>query len=192
VKKPLPDAWDAKMGADVTLDAAAAADRYRPLAPTREGTGAAWASVGMQNIATVDARVDPVNDQGRLGTTFSHSVPVGERFSITLQNTYSVTETYGQPQAATSDIPLMAAPVAASSDPAPRVFGKEGVAKFNILPTGTTLAAGLSASNVDPVTHNTLSAAQKIYGPLNVTTSVTDIGQPTSSKSLTAGFKLNW
>lgn len=34
----------------------------------------------------------------------------------------------------------------------------------------------ISASN-DPVTHNTLSAEQKLYGPLQVTTAVTDFGQ---------------
>ena len=48
-----------------------------------------------------------------------------------------------------------------------------------------------TASN-DPVTHNTLSADQKLFGPLHVTTAVTDVGQPSESKSITAGFKLNW
>jgi hypothetical protein len=42
------------------------------------------------------------------------------------------------------------------------------------------------------VTHNTFSAEQKLYGPLQVTTTVTDFGQMTSSKSITAGFKLHW
>jgi hypothetical protein len=37
-----------------------------------------------------------------------------------------------------------------------------------------------------------LSAEQKLYGPLHVTTAVTDLGQTTSNKSITAGFKLNW
>jgi hypothetical protein len=49
----------------------------------------------------------------------------------------------------------------------------------------------ISASN-DPVTHNTLSAEQKLYGPLQVTTAVTDFGQTTSSKSIGAGFELHW
>ncbi|MFY9880600.1 MAG: hypothetical protein WAK39_14545 [Pseudolabrys sp.] len=45
----------------------------------------------------------------------------------------------------------------------------------------------ISASN-DPVTHNTLSAEQKLYGPLQVTTAVTDFGQTSSSKSI-SGFQ---
>ncbi|MGB9259627.1 MAG: hypothetical protein WCB55_05600 [Pseudolabrys sp.] len=49
----------------------------------------------------------------------------------------------------------------------------------------------ISASN-DPVTHNTLSAEQKLYGPLQVTTAVTDFGQTSSSKGISAGFKLHW
>jgi hypothetical protein len=31
-----------------------------------------------------------------------------------------------------------------------------------------------------------------VYGPLHVTTSVTDFGHSTTSKSITAGLKLNW
>ena len=61
-----------------------------------------------------------------------------------------------------------------------------------ISPTGTTLAAGITTASNDPVTHNTLSADQKLFGPLHVTTAVSDIGEPTSKKSITAGFKLTW
>ena len=64
--------------------------------------------------------------------------------------------------------------------------------KFDILSTGTTLGAGITTASNDPVTHNTLSADQKLYGPLHVTTAVTDLGQPTASKSISARFKLNW
>ena len=88
-------------------------------------------------------------------------------------------------------MPLMALP----ANPAPltpQVFGNEKAVKFNILPTGTTLGAGVTTASNDPVTHNTLSAEQKLYGPLQVTTAVTDFGQTTSSKSITAGFKLHW
>ena len=33
------------------------------------------------------------SDQGKLGTTFKHSIPIGEQYSLTLQNSYSVTQT---------------------------------------------------------------------------------------------------
>ena len=195
VKQPLPIDWDAKVGADLGL--AAAPNSYQPVRPmpgTRDGrgSGAAWASVGVADLATVDARVDPTNDQGKLGTTLKHSMPVGSQFSVTLQNSYSVTETFSPLTTAPSNLPLMAVPTVAATQPTPQVWANEKVAKFDILPTGTTLAAGLASTSTDPVTHNRLSAEQKLYGPLHVTTAVTDVGQPFSNKSITAGFKLNW
>ncbi len=193
VKQPLPTGWDNSVGADLAPSNTGASAAYdRPLPTTRDGfgAGAAWASVGVPNIGSVDARVDPSNEQGKLGGTLKHSIPFGGRFAVTVQDTYSVTQTMAQPTGPT-DLPLMALP----ANPAPltpQVFGNEKAVKFNILPTGTTLGAGVTTASNDPVTHNTLSAEQKVYGPLQVTTAVTDFGQTTSNKSITAGFKLHW
>ena len=101
VKQPLASEWDAKVGADLSL-AAAPADGATPskpfaLKPAGRDSGAAWASVGVADLATVDARVDPGNDQSKLGTTFKRSIPVGGKFSVTLQDSYSMTETFGAP-----------------------------------------------------------------------------------------------
>lgn len=196
VKKPLASEWDANVGADLgyAADMPYGHDPKNPLGVTRNKRGgAAWASVGLPNFATVDARVDPNNEQGRVGTTFKRSLPVGDKFSVSVQSRYSVTESLGQPQAAASDIPLrVTTPSEPTAAPAPRVWGNENFAKFSILPTGTTLGAGLNSTSTDPVTHNTLSAEQKIYGPLGVTTAVTDVGRVNENKSVTARFKLTW
>jgi hypothetical protein len=183
IKKPLPLEWDANVGADLGL-AAAPKPAYgsdRLLGPTNDaaGSGAAWASLNVPHIATVDARVDPAADQGRVGTTFERSLPIGNKLAVKLRGSYSLTETLAQPQ-----LP--------DETPASQIWGHEDVATLDILPTGTTLGAGVSSTSIDPITHNTLSAAQKIYGPLHVTTAVTDVGQTTESKSLSAGFKVNW
>jgi hypothetical protein len=203
VKQPLATTdWDANVGADL---------KTAPLPPTSfapgkpfpgtvddAGSGAAWASVGVPNLASVDARVDPTNDQGKLGGTLKHSIPIGKNFSLTVQNTYSVTELFSPPTATTaagpSGLPLMAAPLPTTAQPPAQteIYSDEKSVKFNIQPTGTTLAAGFTTASNDPVTHNTLSADQKLFGPLHVTTAVSDIGQPVSNKSITAGFKLNW
>ena len=68
----------------------------RPLPTTRDDSfsGSAWALVGVANIGCVDARLDPTNDQGKFGTTLKQSIPFGGRFAVTLQDTYSVTETW--------------------------------------------------------------------------------------------------
>lgn len=200
VKQPLPTPeWDAKLGVDLGLASTApeSDQAAKPILRNRDdrGSGAAWASVGVPNLASIDARVDPSKDQGKLGTTFKQTIPVGGKFALTLQNSYSVTETFGTPAAAPSDVPLMAAPPPTATPQvpsSPQVWGNEKAAKFNILPTGTTFGASLASKSTDPVTHNTFSAEQKLYGPLHVTTAVTDVGQPTASKKITAGFKLNW
>ena len=196
VKKPLATDWDTNVGADLGLGAQQPTDGYRPGQPlpgSRDagGSGAAWASVGVPNFASVDARVDPSKDQSKLGTTFKQSIPVGSQFAVTLQNTYSVTETLGAQTPGPSDLPLMALP-APGAPPTLQIWGSEKLAKFDVLSTGTTLAAGLNSTSIDPVTHNKLSADQKLYGPLHVTTAVSDLGQPVPNKSITAGFKLNW
>jgi hypothetical protein len=189
VKQPLATEWSNSVGADVG-PSNSEFERPLPTARYNSPSGAAWASLGVANIGSVDARVDPSNERGKLGTTFKQSIPFGGRFAVTFQDTYSVTETLGQSSAAPGDIPLMSLPSGTAG--APQIFGNERAVKFNILPTGTTLGAGVASASNDPVTHNTFSAEQKLYGPLQVTTAVTDFGQTTSSKSITAGFKFHW
>jgi hypothetical protein len=195
VKQPLATEWDTSVGADLG-SAAPSSDSFQPGRPMpgardARGSGAAWASVGVPNLATVDARVDPSNDQGKFGTTFKQ--PLGSRFAVTLQNNYSVTETYNNSVLpGPADVPLMTAPRVTTATPAPQIWGTERAAKFDFLPTGTSFGASFASASNDPVTHRTLSADQKLYGPLHVTTAVTDVGQPTESKSITAGVKLNW
>ncbi|MFN3657464.1 MAG: hypothetical protein ACK4UO_09455 [Pseudolabrys sp.] len=194
LKQPLP--WDARIGADLGLASTPSAEYQpaRPLASANDGTaGAAWASVGVTDYATLDARVDPGADQGRLAGTLKHSVPVGDRFSVTLQNSTSVTESFGTlGPSAPAGLPVMALPQDPGVPGPTQVWGNEQTVKFDVLSTGTSLSAGLASTSVDPVTHNRLSAHQKIYGPLHVTTAVTDVGQPTTNKSISAGFQLKW
>lgn len=189
--KPLLTEWDAKIGADLNTPAAQQ-DSTQPMKPmigpqsARNETGAAWANVGIPNVGSLDARVDPTQDQGRVGATLGRKLPVSRDLAVTLQDTVSVNDTFGTPANTTPGLPV-------GSVPAPqRVWGNEKTVKFDVLPTGTTLAAGVTNLTNDPVTHNKLSAEQKLYGPLRVTTSVTDVGQTTAAKSITAGFKLNW
>jgi hypothetical protein len=197
LNQPLPIDWDAKVGADIGLRNAPSitntVDPWSAGSRDQRGSGAAWASVGLvPNLATVDARVDPSNDQGRVGTTFKYTKPVGSRFSVTLQNSYSVTETFSASSTtAPSDVPMMSVPTPTGL-PTSQVWGSEKAAKFDYLPTGTSFGAKVATSSTDPMTHNQFVAEQKVYGPLNVTTAVTDVGQTGASKSISARFKLNW
>jgi hypothetical protein len=196
VKKPLAtEEWDATVGADVNLAATPPdniqLDRPQPSAADASGSGAAWASIGVPSVASLDARVDAASDHGKIGTTLKRSIPLGDRFSVTVQDTYSVTQSFNPLADGASSQPLLETAPAATPTPQ-QIYGNEKLAKLDYSPTGTTLSAALTSSSVDPVTHRTFSADQKIYGPLHVTTALTDIGEPTASKSISAGLKLNW
>lgn len=191
---PSAGQWNAKLGADLGMsaDQVASANADNPLRVQRSNrnSDAAWASFGL-SAATVDARVNTGNDQGLVATTFKHSVPIGSALSLTLQSRTSVTETFGQ-GATSFDIPMRTLPVNDAAAVGSRVWGQENSAKFNIPATGTSFVAGVSASSADTVSHNTFSAEQKVYGPLQVSTSVTDVGQAGENKSVNARFKFNW
>ena len=72
------------------------------------------------------------------------------------------------------------------------MWSNDRLVKFNFLSTGTSLAAGTTSSTLDRQTRNKISAEQKLFEGLNVTTTVTDVGAPTTAKSITAGFKWKW
>lgn len=193
IKKTLPTAWSTSIGAD--LGTGAPAEPYyqpdRPIAPARNNTGAAWASLGVSSLASVDARVDPTADQGRVAGTLHHSLPLGRDLSVTLQNSTGITQTLGSEPTAPAGLPVMALAQPTNTG-ATRAWDDQPSVKFDILPTGTTLSAGLARTTTDPVLHNSLSADQKLYGPLHVSTAVNDVGETTENKSITASFKLNW
>lgn len=184
VAQPLSNAWNAKVGADVGV-ATTPETTYAPDEPppgagaTGAPSGAAFASVGVAPFASVDARVEPGSRQGKLGATLSHAVPLGSGLSVALRGRYAVSDT------------MPSTDNSGGAAPAPVLSNDQSV-KLAIGATGTTLSAGVSTDSSDPTMHNTLSADQKVYGPLHVTTAITDAGQPTADKRVTAGFKLTW
>jgi hypothetical protein len=189
VKKPL-SGWDAKVGADFALPPAAVTNfttaKPLPGAVNKDpGSGAAWANVDVPDIATIQVRAEPSPEQGKVGAVLQRSVPVGENLSVTLQNGVSVTETFAAAE------PVSQA-ASAASGATPRVWGSEQVVKINFINSGTTFSAGTNQATNDPFLHSKFSAQQQIYGPLSVTTAVTDPGQATSAKSITAGVHLKW
>ena len=179
VKQPLPLTWDARVGAD--LNSPPSDDRLRRPLPTPQdrSTGAAWVNVTVPQVAAVELRANSDEDKNKLGASLSRALPLGEQYSLTLENKFFVTEPAG-----VAAVPSAIAP--------PRTFSTDRLLKFDIRSSGTTLAVGTTVSTADNVTRSKISAEQKIYGPLNVTTALTDVGAPTAAKSISAGFKLNW
>jgi hypothetical protein len=181
VKRVLPTEWDSKIGADIAPAPAAPnlvqTDRLLTGPSTDRGSGAAWASIAVPNVAALDARVNPAQDQGALGATFKQSLPVGSDYAVTLQNRYGMVDTFGGNVAG-------AAPS--------RVYTTEREIKLDILDTRTAVSAGTSSNTADNATRGRVGAEQKIYGPLAVSAGVSDIGAPVTNKSVKAGLRLDW
>ena len=131
----------------------------------------------MPNIASVDARVDPSNDQGKLGTTFKQAIPFGGRFCGDAAEHVFGHGNLRQPsdgavRYAADGVP----PVTGPPDAAGCGATKKRSNSMSCRPA-RRFGAGVTTASNDPVTHNTFSAEQKLYGPLHVTTAVTDFGQ---------------
>jgi hypothetical protein len=176
--------WDAKVGVDYRKPSIPAAE-FQPGELTAgaipdQSIGVAWANVTAPGLdsplgwdkTAIETRLDPAQEQGRLGATLSRSVPFGESFAVTLQNGYSVTRTH--PDATQS-------------------WATNQALRFNVLPTDTSLSLGAAISSTDDKWLRTLSAEQKLFGgPLSVTGSVSETASGDTAKSLRAGFKRTW
>lgn len=182
VNKPINPEWNLRAGADLTV-AGDEVSVYRPGGPPPgsvpgETQGALWASAAVPDVADVSLRVEPGLTQNKVGADLQRTVPLGENYSVTLQNKVAVTDTTG----------LVPPPTGT----APQVWDTERKVRFNVKETGTSIAAGATYSTVDGVTHHDFSADQRIYGPLHVNGTITDPGRGTASQRIGASLKINW
>lgn len=184
VKQVLTPEWNIRAGADLTVPPDQTTT-YRPgsglpgAAQSNDpGKGGAWASATVPDVADIELRVDPGLSQNKLGATMKRTIPIGDDYSLTFQNRVSMI-----------DNGLGSLP---TSSAVPQVWDSEKAARFNILTTGTSFGAGTSTSTRDGVTHHTLSAEQRVYGPLHINGSITDPGKTSASESVGAKFKIDW
>ena len=193
VKQPLSSFWDARIGADMTVvnepqnqtSADLLRQKFSGDAQPLQSSGTAWAAITAPGVASiwdktsVEARVDPSQEQSRLGTSLSKSLPLGEQYSLTLQNGYNVTQQGIVP------LPGMAAHPT-------RNYQTEQSAKLSINDTGTSLIAGQSLSSTDDRWLRRIGAEQKLFGGVTINGSIGETVLGTSNKSLSAGFKHSW
>jgi hypothetical protein len=188
VKQPVSPFWDTRIGADMTIVRPPAtlsellAEKATNGGNEPQSSGTAWAAVTAPGVAsiwdktTVEARVDPSQDQGKLGTSLSKSLKLGEQYSLTLQNGYNMIQGLA---------------------PAPGTVGHttyatEQSAKLGITDTGTSFSAGQTLSSGEDKWLRKIGAEQKIVGGFNISGSVAETALGPSNKSITAGFKQSW
>jgi len=193
VKQPLSPFWDTRIGADMTVvnqpQTLTSADllrqKYSSDGQPSQSSGAAWAAITAPGVGSIwdktaiEARVDPSQEQSRLGTSLSKSLPLSEQYSLTLQNGYNVIQQGGVPTAGIAGHPT-------------RNYEVDRLAKLSITDIGTSLIAGQSLSSTDDKWLSKIGAEQKLFGGVTISGSIGETALGTSNKSLTAGFKRSW
>jgi hypothetical protein len=188
VKQPISPFWDTRIGADMTVVRQPStmsellADKVANGGSEPQSSGSAWATITAPGVASiwdktaVEARVDPSQDQAKLGTSLSKSLPLSEQYSLTLQNAYHVIQQGNVPAAGHST----------------RNYETEQSARLSIVDTGTSFSAGQTLSSTDDKWLRKIGAEQKLFGGVNISGSISETPLGTSSRSIAAGFKKSW
>lgn len=193
VKQSLLPFWDARIGADMTVvnqpQTLTSADllrqKFSPDSQPSQSSGTAWAAITAPGVGSIwdktaiEARVDPSQEQSKLGTSLSKSLPLGEQYSLTLQNGYNI-------------IQQGIVPVPGIVAHPSRNYQTEQSAKLSIADTGTSFIAGQSLSSTEDKWLRKFGAEQKLFGGVTINGSIGETALGTSNKSLSAGFKHSW
>ena len=188
VRQPVSPFLNTQVGADMTVVrqpvtlSELLAEKATNGGNQPQSSGTAWASASTGGVAsiwdktTVEARIDPSQDQGRLGTSLSKSLTLGEQYSLTLQNGYNMTQGF--------------APLPGSAGRT--TYETEQSAKLGIADTGTSFSAGQSLSTADDRWLRRIGAEQTIVGGFNISASIAETPLGIANKRVSAGFKQSW
>jgi hypothetical protein len=193
VKQPLSPLWDARIGADMTVardqgtltGSQQLSDKLANGGNAPQSSGTAWAAITAPGVGSiwdqtaVEARVDPAQDNSKLGTSISKALPLGEQYSVTLQNGYNV-------------IQQGIVPVPGVAARPTRNYQTEQSAKLSIAETGTSFMAGQTLSTSDDKWLRKIGAEQKLFDGVSISGSIGETPQGATNKSLSAGFKRSW
>ena len=191
VKQPISPFWDARIGADMTVTRQPStmsellSDKVANGGSEPQSSATAWAAITAPGVGSIwdktaiEARIDPSQEQSKLGTSVSKSLPLSEQYSLTLQNGYNV-------------IQQGIVPLPGLAGRTTRNYETEQSAKLSIADTGTSFSAGQSLTSSDDRWLRKIGAEQKVFGGVSISGSIGETPLGTSSKSLTAGFKQSW
>lgn len=192
VKQSVSPFLDTRIGADMTVArqgtltaSEALSDKLSNGGDSQQSSGTAWAAITAPGVASiwdktaVEARVDPGQEQSKLGTSLSKSVPLSEQYSLTLKNDYNV-------------IQQGIVPVPGIVSRPARSYETDQSAKLSVTDTGTSLVAGQTLSSNDDKWLRKVGAEQKLFDGVTISGSVGETSTGALNKSLTAGFKRSW
>jgi hypothetical protein len=192
VKQQVAPFWDARVGADMSVTqepttmSELLAEKASNGGSQPQSGGTAWAAItapgagGIWDKTAVEARGDPRQEQSKLGTQISKSVPLNDQYSLELQHGYNVTQ---QGLAGVPGLPTR---------PTTRNYETDQSAKLSMGDSGTSVTAGQTLSSSDDKWLRKVGAEQKLLDGVTVSGSVGETAQGTMNKSITAGFKRSW
>jgi hypothetical protein len=191
VKQAVSPFWDTRVGADMTVVRAPTtmsellSERLANGGSAPQSSGAAWAAATAPGVGpiwdktAIEARIDAAQDQSKLGTSLSKSLPLSEQYSLTLQNGYNL-------------IQQGAVPVPGIVAHPSRDFQTEQSARLSVTDTGTSFIAGQTLSSTDDKWLRKVGAEQKLFDGVSITGSIGETPLGVTNKSVTAGFKRSW
>lgn len=192
VKQSLTPFWDARIGADMTVARQGTLTTQELLSQklanggsVPQSSGTAWAAISAPGVGaiwdktSVEARVDPGQDQSKLGASLSKSLPLSEQYSLTLQNGYNL-------------IQQGIVPVPGIIGHPTRSYETDQSAKLSIADTGTSFMAGQTRSTADDKWLRNVGAEQKLFDGVTISGSIGETASGTANKSLNAGYKRSW
>jgi hypothetical protein len=192
VKQSLSPFLDTRIGADMTVARQGTLTASEVLSEklanggsVPQSSGTAWAAITAPGVGSiwdktaVEARVDPGQDQSKLGTSLSKSLPLNEQYSLTLQNDYNLIQQGIVP------VPgIVSRPV--------RSYEADQSARLSITDTGTSFTAGQTLLTNDDKWLRKVGAEQKLFDGVTISGSIGETAQGTANKSFSAGFKRSW
>jgi hypothetical protein len=192
VKQSVAPFWDARVGADMTVArqgtltaSEALSEKLSNGGNLQQSSGTAWAAITAPGVASiwdktaVEARVDPGQEQSKLGTSLSKSLPLSEQYSLTLKNDYNL-------------IQQGIVPVPGIVSRPARSYETDQSAKLSITDTGTSFTAGQTLSTNDDKWLRKVGAEQKLFDGVTISGSIGETSTGAANKSLSAGFKRSW
>ena len=192
VKQSLTPFWDTRIGADMTVARQGTLTAQELLSEklanggsVPQSSGTAWAAITVPGVGSiwdktsVEARIDPGAEQSKLGTSLSKSLPLGEQYSLTLQNGYNL-------------IQQGIVPVPGIISHPSRSYETDQSARLSIADTGTSFMAGQTLSTADDKWLRKVGAEQKLFDGVTISGSVGETPSGVVNKSFGAGFKRSW
>jgi hypothetical protein len=192
VKQSVTPFWDTRIGADMTVarqgtltTSEQLSERLANGGSLPQSSGTAWAAITAPGVASiwdktaVEARVDPGQEQTKLGTSLSKSLPLSDQYSLTLQNNYNL-------------IQQGIVPVPGIISRPARSYETEQSARLGIADTGTSFIAGQTLSTSDDRWLRKVGAEQKLFDGVTISGSIGETSTGGTNKSLSAGFKRSW